>query len=170
MDTLKTSEFPPKIYCDLDQVLVAFLAGARKALGKEFNDPALGTDQEKWVLIEQIQGFWENLEWMPNAQTLWDRIKHRGPHVLSAMPPKEQAPSCPGGKRIWCRENLAIPDAHVNLVSRIEKQKYAVVDGIQNLLIDDHPKNVLEWTAAGGIAIMHSTVPETLNALDHLKV
>ena len=147
-----------------------FLLGTRRVLGKEFNDPSLGTDQEKWLLIEQAKGFWENLEWMPNAQTLWNRIKHCDPHVLSATPPPDLVPSCPGGKRIWCRENLVIPDTRVNLVSRIEKQKFALSDGTPNLLIDDHPKNVAEWTAAGGIAIMHSTVPETLKALDHFKL
>jgi hypothetical protein len=157
-----------KVYCDMDQVLVNFLAGARAALGREFNDPCLGTDQEKWRKIQNIQGFWANLEWMPGAILLWERIKPYSPHILSAAPHEDDAPSCPAEKTIWCRQELVLPDERIHIVRRSEKKDFAVIDGVVNMLIDDHPRNVAEWREAGGIAILHTTVPETLRELDLL--
>lgn len=154
-----------QVYCDLDQVIVNFLGGARRALGREFNDPALGTDQEKWALLRAIPNFWIQLEWMPGGKMLWKRIKEDA-HILSAAPALEDAPSCPKEKRLWCWQELGVPDNRINIVRRDEKKNFAVIDGTINLLIDDHPKNVSEWVAAGGKAILHHTVPETLQQLD----
>jgi hypothetical protein len=154
-----------KVYCDMDQVLVNFLAGARAALGKEFNDPCLGTDQEKWKKIQEITGFWANLEWMPGAVQLWKRIKSLDPHILSAAPPQEDAPSCPAEKTQWCWQELALQNERVHIVRRSEKRNFAVIDGEVNLLIDDHPRNCAEWCEAGGVAILHTTIPETLAEL-----
>ena len=41
----------------------------------------------------------------------------------------------------------------INLVKRQDKKKYAVIDGVQNVLIDDYLKNIKEWESAGGIGI-----------------
>jgi hypothetical protein len=153
------------IYCDMDQVLVNFLGGARKALGKEFNDPAFETDKEKWRLISQVPDFWLQLQWMPNAINLWTRIKPFDSHILTACPTVEDSPNAPAQKRLWCAINLGVNSACVHTVQRVQKQDFATPE---SLLIDDHPKNVSEWRNRGGIAIQHSTVPETLNQLDQL--
>lgn len=157
-----------QVYCDLDQVLVAFLSGARRALGREFNDPALGTDQEKWALLRAIPGFWIQLEWMPGAHALWRRLKPHNPHILSAVPDPNDAPSCSAEKKLWCWQELGLREesGRINIVRRTEKASFAVINGTVNLLIDDHPKNITEWEAAGGKAILHHTVPETLQQLD----
>jgi hypothetical protein len=159
-----------KVYCDMDQVLVNFLGGARRALGREFNDPCLGTDKEKWALIQAITGFWINLEWMPGAMQLWERIKIYNPYILSASPHPDDAPSCPEEKRIWCFQELGIADEYIHIVCRSEKKDFAVIDGVVNLLIDDHPRNVAEWREAGGIAIHHTTIPETLDELNNFDL
>src|ERR1700733_10590104 len=129
------------IYCDMDQVLVNFLKGAKLALGKEFNDPTLGTDEEKWKLIAKIPFFWVSLEWMPNAEMLWQEIKNQDTCVLSAAPSLEKAPDCPAEKKLWCQTNLKLDRDRVIIVERSEKQLFAKdVNGTPNLLIDDHPK------------------------------
>ena len=68
----------PQIYCDLDQVLVNFLGGAKKALYDagidiEFNakDQHLEKDQ-KWEILKQVPKFWANLEFMPDGMILWN--------------------------------------------------------------------------------------------------
>lgn len=152
----------------MDQVLVNFLGGARKALGKEFNDPSLGPDSNKWKLLATIPEFWTNLEWMPNANRLWTYIKDYDTYILSACPHPDDHPTCPDEKKEWCRIQLGVSHERVHTVRRSQKKDYAVVTGTPNLLIDDHPKNVLEWELAGGIAILHHTVPETLIALKQL--
>ena len=154
------------IYCDMDQVLVNFLGGARRALGMEFNDPRLGSDKDKWFIIAQMPGFWRSLHWMPQAPLLWERIKDKNTYILSACPLPEEAPLCPTEKKLWCADNLNLHENRVHTVKRAEKARYAQTNGIPNLLIDDHPRNVSEWEAAGGIAILHHTIPETLSELE----
>ena len=61
----------PTIYCDLDQVLVAFLKGAEKAIGGDF---ATMDKDERWSKINQTKGFWANLDWMPGAKKLYSSI------------------------------------------------------------------------------------------------
>lgn len=150
----------------MDQVLVNFLGGARKVLGKEFNDSRLGTDSDKWLIIAQMPGFWRNLPWMPQARVLWDRIKHLDSYILSACPPNNESPLCAGEKKLWCADQLDLHESRVHTVMRAEKALFAQTNGIPNLLIDDHPRNTAEWEAAGGIAILHHTVPETLSELE----
>jgi hypothetical protein len=148
----------------MDQVLVNFLGGARKALGKEFNDPCLGPDHDKWLILAKLPAFWVNLEWMPGAQLLWHNIKGKNTYILSACPRKDENPMCPTEKKAWCERELGIPQSRVFTVDMIEKKNFAK-DDAPNLLIDDHLGNVLDWQAAGGIGIHHNTVPETLEEL-----
>lgn len=158
------------IYCDMDQVLVNFLGGAKKVMGKEFNDPSLGSLEDRWLVLRSIPDFWSSLEWMPSAKLLWDRIAHLNPRILSASPSLEEAPLCPSQKQEWGRTNLNIDDSRIHIVMREDKQLYAVHNGVPNLLIDDHPRNIAEWREAGGVAIHHQTVPETLAALATLGI
>ncbi len=90
------------IFCDLDQVIVNFLGGAKKALGREFNDPALGTDEDKWRIIRAIPDFWLTLEWMPNAVVLWERVRWLNTFVLTACPTLDENPLCAKQKVQWC--------------------------------------------------------------------
>jgi hypothetical protein len=152
----------------MDQVLVNFLGGARKALGKEFNDPTLGTDDDKWQVLAQVPKFWSNLEWMPGAKAVWEFIIPYKPLVLSAAPPADLNPMCGPEKLEWCQRELGIGPERVFIVSRKEKKNYALSPDGPNLLVDDHPKNVNEWRAVGGEAILHSTVQETLFKLQHV--
>jgi hypothetical protein len=36
------------------------------------------------------------------------------------------------------------------------------------VLIDDYPKNIREWTAKGGIGILHTNTSSTISALKRL--
>ena len=162
-----------KIYIDMDQTLVNFLAGVRKALGLEFNDPRLGTEKEKFVYLSTIKNFWVDLDWMPGAEQLWDRVKKYDTYVISAAPPKEDNPDCAVEKKVWCIIHLGINKERAIICNRSEKKNYAQTvtpsgKFTPNLLIDDHPLTVQEWIDAGGIAIKHSTVTETLKELTQL--
>lgn len=158
--------FEMRIYCDMDQVLVNFLGGTRKVFGMEFNDARLGSDTDKWRVLAEIPGFWKTLDWMPQAHLLWDRIKHRDTYILSACPPPNESPLCPVEKKEWCVEQLSVSVERVHTVKRGEKALFATHQGQPNLLIDDHPRNCLEWKDAGGIVIEHRTVPMTLLELE----
>ena len=151
----------------MDQVIVNFLGGARKALGREFNDPVEFGGEDKWPAIGQMPQFWLDLEWMPGAKELWNRIKDRNSYILSAIPKVEIVPLCSIQKQQWCGRELALTPDRALVVARHEKKNFAIND-TPNLLIDDHGGNCRDWREAGGIAIHHFTIPETLAQLTNL--
>ena len=61
----------PEIYCDLDEVLVDFIAGANKAVGGEF---VTYDKEERWKKVNQTKGFWANLDWKPGGKKLYQFI------------------------------------------------------------------------------------------------
>ena len=71
----------PDIYCDMDGVLCNFMKAADKAVGGSF----VTTDSdERWNKINQTKNFWANLEWMPGAKRLYQKIMRYDPYILSA--------------------------------------------------------------------------------------
>ena len=154
----------PEIYCDLDQVLVAFLDGAKKVLGSDFPT----TDkEERWRKINQTKGFWADLDWMPGAKKLYQFIAKYDPHVLSAYSSRD--PNSRTGKMKWLKKHTKFKRAKIHLVMRSQKQAYAKNrDGEPNILIDDYLKNIKEWEAKGGIGIHHTNVGKTITKLKKL--
>ena len=154
----------PEIYCDLDEVLVDFMKGADDAVGGSF--VTTPTD-ERWKIVNQVKGFWANLKWMPNAKRLYDFVIKYDAHVLSAFTGRD--PSSKVGKMKWLKKNTKFKRANIHLVLRSQKKSYAKTkEGKSNVLIDDYIKNIKEWEAAGGIAILHTDVGKTINKLKGL--
>ncbi len=164
VDLMEAPSDLPDIYCDLDQVLVAFLDGAKKAIGSDF--PTTDKD-ERWNKINQTKGFWANLDWMPGSKRLHDFIMRYDPHVLSAFSGRD--PTSKVGKMKWLKKNTKFKRANIHLVKRAQKQAYAKNrDGNPNVLIDDYLKNINEWEAKGGIGIHHTSVSKTIAELKKL--
>ena len=158
-----SNEDLPDIYCDLDQVLVAFMKGADKAVGGSFIDTP---KEDRWNKVNQTKGFWANLDWMSGAKRLYQFIEKYDPFVLSAYTGRD--PASKNGKMKWLKKNTNFKRSHIHLVLRSQKQKYATTDGNPNILIDDYIKNIKEWEAKGGIGIHHTNVGKTLAELKRL--
>ena len=153
----------PEIYCDMDEVLVAFREGADKAAGGSW------IDMEKdlrWDKINQTKNFWAMLNWMPGAKKLYQFIAKYNTHILSAYTSKD--PTSRNGKMKWLDKNTKIKRANIHLVLRAQKQSYAKTGNKPNVLIDDYDKNIKEWEAKGGIGIHHTSVNKTLGNLKKL--
>ena len=153
----------PAIYCDMDEVLCAFLKGAKKAIGGDF--PSEDKDK-RWKLISQTKDFWANLDWMPGAERLHDFITRYDAYILSAYSNRDRNSKV--GKMKWLKKNTKFKRANIHLVMRSEKQIYAMTDGKPNVLIDDYMKNIKEWEAKGGIGIHHTNVGKTISELKKL--
>ena len=160
---IEAKEDLPDIYCDLDQVLVNFMKGAEDAIGADFKSV---DKDERWSKINNTKGFWANLEWMPGAKRLYQYIEKYNPYVLSAYSGRD--PSSRNGKMKWLAKNTNWKKSHVNLVMRSHKQKFAVINGKPNVLIDDYIKNINEWEKKGGIGIHHTNVSKTIGELKRL--
>ena len=164
MEVMKVSKDDlPAIYCDMDEVLCAFLKGAKKAIGGDF--PSEDKDK-RWKLISQTKDFWANLDWMPGAERLHDFITRYDAYILSAYSNRDRNSKV--GKMKWLKKNTKFKKANIHLVMRSEKQIYAMTDGKPNVLIDDYMKNINEWEAKGGIGIHHTRVGKTISELKKL--
>ena len=153
----------PSIYCDMDMVLVNLIKGADAAVGGSFaNTPK----DERWNKVNQVKGFWANLEWMPGAKRLYQFIARYDAHILSAYTDRD--PTSRVGKMKWLAKNTDFKRSNINLVLRSQKQKFATTDGKPNVLIDDYKKNIREWEAKGGIGIHHTNVIKTISDLKRL--
>ena len=163
-DLLEASkEDLPSVYCDMDMVLCDFLKGAEKVIGMPF---PLANKQTRWEKISATKDFWANLEWMPGAKKLYQRIIKYDPHILSAYSGKDGNSRI--GKMKWLSKNTKFKRGNIHLVFRSQKQQYATTDGKPNVLIDDYIKNIKEWENKGGIGVHHTDVSKTLNELTKL--
>ena len=106
---------------------------------------------------------------MPGAEKLWNFLKPYAPSIMSAW--TKHDPNSAGGKADWLKSHVGkLPRDRVNLVMRADKKRFAR-DGRTrqpNILVDDHPKNIGEWEANGGIGIHHTSVNKTIAQLKKL--
>ena len=150
----------PEIYCDMDMVLVNFMKSADAAVGGSF---VKAPKDDRWNKINQVKGFWANLEWMPGAKRLYQFITKYDPHILSAASGRD--PTSRIGKMKWLSKNTNFSRGKIHIVKRSQKQSYATTNGNPNILIDDYIKNIREWESKGGIGIHHITVAKTISEL-----
>ena len=163
-ELLQVNEEPlPRLYCDMDQVLCAFLTGAKQILGSDFQKSDRNT---RWEKIAGTKGFWENLQFMPGARKLLQRIQKYDPYILSAY--SERDSRSKPGKIKWIQKNTRIPKSRTIVVLRSQKQRYATQNGQFCVLIDDYIKNIKEWENKGGVGIHHTDVNKTLKELTNL--
>jgi 5'(3')-deoxyribonucleotidase len=162
------------LYSDADGVLVDFIKGAEKVLGHAWEPPHghhdHPTKNEKGLLVNQHEKFWETLPEMPDFTTLWRFLEKYQPNILTAVPswPHDFA-EVEHGKRAWFRRHIpSLPQRRIYVVHREDKAQYATSGRTKNILIDDHVKNVQEFTAAGGIGILHHNAKSTIILLKNL--
>ena len=153
----------PDIYCDMDGVLCNFMKAADYAAGGSFVTTA---SKERWMIINQTRGFWENLEWMPGAKRLYQKIMKYNPYILSAFSGRD--PTSKNGKLKWLAKNTDFKKSNILLVMRSQKQKYATTNGKPNVLIDDYDKNIKEWESKGGVGVHHTSVGKSIGELNRL--
>ena len=150
----------PRIYCDMDGVLCDFVLAAKMATGQNWLGLRTGQD---WDSIKKTKNFWSTLPWRSGGRQLWNYIKKFEPHILSAYTTED--PNCKPGKNRWLRNNLGLSGSRINLVRRSEKRNFAMYKRRPAILIDDYPKNISDFKAAGGIGIIHSNTQTTISQL-----
>ena len=161
------------IYCDMDGVLVNFEKGAEIAVGHPFDSSILDSvkQQDRQKILQLKDEFWTNLPPMPEMMRLRKVISKYQSHILSAEASWDRDAGVRYsriGKMMWAKKHLGIPLTRVHIVRRSEKQDYAQSETGPNLLIDDFRNNIEEFRRAGGIAIHHMNVNQTLNELRQL--
>ena len=121
------------------------------------------TKTMKYKVVGQDPGtFFRNLPPLEDGvQLLWPFITGTGyaVKVLSA-PIGGEGPGGTAieGKSDWISTNLSPQPIESIFVAAVDKQQFALNPaGNPNILIDDKESTIEEWTAAGGIGILHET-------------
>ena len=154
----------PRIYCDMDGVLCDFVLAAKMATGQNWLGLRSGQD---WDSIKKIKNFWSTMPWTSDGRRLWNFINKHQPHILSAYSIED--PNCIPGKRRWLKSNLGYTqNSMINIVRRREKKNFAMKGRRPAILIDDYPKNISDFKAAGGIGIIHSNTQTTISQLKRI--
>jgi hypothetical protein len=147
-----------QIYLDCDGVLADFDKGAERVLG------AHPTAFEKrrgigefWKRLATAEGFFENLEPMPDAYDLFGAVRHRSPIILTGLPRGNWAEP---QKRRWAEKHF--PGVEVITTMAALKREYCHPG---DALVDDRDKHRHLWEAAGGVFIHHKAAASSITEL-----
>lgn len=162
-----------KLFVDLDGVLADFVKGYELASGNNLDQYRYHADSKyrnqtwKWVEQHGEQGgkLWRDLPPMADAAQLWDYVKSHNPTILTATgKPKYGAEQ---QKKEWFAQHF---DPSVPMLFTRKSAEKASHAKPGHVLIDDQPKSIDPWVAAGGIGILHTSAADTINQLKKLGI
>ena len=169
------------IFLDLDGVMVDLGKGLHDAIGRGYPEERMPEDRFNSYIktmyadvadvCGSIEAFWATVPPLADYRVLFDHIVNVNglPTILTATP-KEYDVGCPediqaaNGKKMWVKTFLST-DAKA-ITTRSNKKQTFIVPGEVNILIDDYIANIKRWRYAGGIAIHHTDIKTTIDALD----
>ena len=145
------------IYIDMDGVVADFDSYVSALLGRPIGWGATQdlTDVE-WERLASVDRLYFQMPLMPDATKLIAYIKSLSTrfhvHFLTAVPRRSTIPSAKDDKQAWIDKYFPGMRMDIGPYSH-HKQKWCKPGDI---LIDDRPSNIEQWTAVGGIAIYHT--------------
>jgi hypothetical protein len=145
----------PKLFLDCDGVLADFDTGAQRALGMEIT--AFERRHGKggfWRQLAKTRDFYATLPKMPDADELFEAVRHLQPTILTGLPLGNWA--APQKVR-WAAEHFP----GVPIITCMARDKYRHMDG-PDVLVDDSDRHMEAWQRAGGIYILHRSARESL--------
>jgi 5'(3')-deoxyribonucleotidase len=167
MKTTK-SEKIPHLYLDMDGVQADFFGAWadkhnvshwKSIQNKENEIEALANSTP-----EQVYSFFRNLRLLKGGKEIIDWLQTNTiPYtVLSAPLRGPYAEDSKQAKRDWLDEHH--PGSSANAIFTSQKHKYAVIDGVQNVLVDDFGPYCQKFSDAGGIVVKHEDEAEVPTA------
>jgi len=180
--------FPYEIYCDMDGVLVDLFDNGvyleakdpklRKSLEKiikmrwkwseDHENPEI---QEALVWIRQLLGdnrsFWANLSPLPGLLPLWTYLNSLGGAKVLSHPWDEASAE---GKKDWIERYLRPNPRNKDILLPLDGKKeiWATNNGKPCILIDDFTLYTEIWEENGGIAILHTSIHDTIYQLEEI--
>lgn len=148
----------PHLFLDCDGVLADFDVGAKRILGMT---PAAFEERhgrsEFWKRLARARNFYGDLVQMPDAQRLFDAVKHLKPTILTGLPlGKWAAPQ----KERWAAEHFP----GVPIITTMARQKHLHMEP-GDVLVDDRENHRHLWENAGGIFVHHKNAEDTIRQL-----
>jgi 5'(3')-deoxyribonucleotidase len=148
----------PRLFLDADGVLADFDLGARRLLGA--SPKAFIAKYGRgafWKRLANAKNFYGSLPQMPDAQRLFDAVKHLKPTILTGLPlGKWAAPQ----KVEWAAEHF--PGVPIITCMAADKH-FHMHPG--DVLVDDREKHRAAYEAAGVVFIHHKNAEDSLRQL-----
>jgi hypothetical protein len=153
------SKIPGTIYVDMDGVLVDLYGhSAKLAKIQHYNQMP---DWERFYNTVNVFKLFADAPKFMGADHLMKIAHHFSKNVvLLTSPLQNNVKDSIRGKKVWLSEHM--PDYLTKTIYEHDKQKYAVSNGVPNILIDDSGRNISAWSAAGGIAIKYKADEDSL--------
>jgi len=158
----------PHLYLDMDGVQADFFGEwARRHKvdhWKAIHDKESEIEELAHSSAQQVYDFFINLKPLPGGMQIvqWLR-KNKIPYtVLSAPLRGPYANASKQAKKDWLDKYH--PGSSGNAIFTSAKFKYAVTNGVANVLVDDFGPYIKKWTEAGGIPVKHEDEAEDPNS------
>ena len=140
------------INLDLDGVFADFEANFRNIVGFNYHDDPKGA----WKILEKVDNLFRHLEPIPNSLDMFNEIYVRAKvpvRILTALPLLTgRLRTAKVDKEYWVRRFL---DDEIRVICSNtwrDKKNYC---NPGDILVDDMMRNIDEWTAVGGVGILH---------------
>ena len=169
----------PHLYLDMDGVQADFFgAWAKKhnvSHWKAIHNKENEIEQLANSTSEDVYDFFRNLDPLPGGMAVvkWAQDNKIPYTVLSAPLRGPYAEASKQAKRDWLDQYH--PGSSGSAIFTSGKQKYAVKDGVANVLVDDFGPYIQKWTDAGGIPVKHedegevpAAAEDTINLLEKI--
>lgn len=149
-----------RLYLDLDGVLADFDRGYLEHFGKL---PSEVSDEELWQNLNATPDFFDSLHPMKGAMLAFAGLRALSPAILTACP-RTNYHEAAANKRRWVHRYLGQDVTVLPCMGGTNKPVFMHAYG--DVLVDDMPKNVNAWRAAGGVGVLHEgDWDDTLNRL-----
>lgn len=155
----------PKIYCELENVLINF----DDAIHKIFSEyPSRLNPQKMWSKLSKTPYFFENLEWSEEGHKLWYTLKQLDAIILTTISPYDTSKWSDNQKKDWCAKNLG---ENIQVITCEPNEKPLYCDEPNAILIDNNIITITRnntaksWSEAGGLYIHHQDANNTLKEL-----
>ena len=159
------------IFLDMDGVVADFDLFASTLLGRPigWHESKHDLTNEEWSKLASVDRLYYQLPLMPDATKLVAYVKSLSTRFqigfLTAVPRRTTVPSARDDKQAWVNKYFPGMRMDIGPYSH-DKQKWCVPGDI---LVDDRPSNIEQWTNAGGIAIYHTgNVDDTIKRLNEV--
>lgn len=150
-----------RLFLDLDGVLADFEGGARAVLGTDA--ATFQSEQgscEFWRRLAKAPDFYARLPRLPDAQQLYDAVKHLRPTILTGLPLGQWAAP---QKVAWVEQHF--PGTPV--ITCMARDKHLFMDP-GDVLVDDRDKHRTEYETEGVVFVHHKNAADSLDQLRDL--
>ena len=154
----------PTVFLDMDGVLVDFF-GAFAKLANVEHWKEMDAQRLQGVL-DKIVGsdYFAKLPKTNACDSIVEMIiDFAGAYSILSSPLRGDIANSTKHKRVWVMDNL-YPQPTTTIIVR-DKSQYALLNGVQNILIDDRENNIHKWQEAGGDGIKYQANENDLSVI-----